>query len=109
MSDTHLLWECLNIPCPEFLALLSMKCPEFLHSTASHLFFLSHFFWGWGGGGMNNQSPSHELIFKMIVWHVPVSSAAGQPGYLMHEQHNLIKPNTAVGNANKNCKGGTSL
>jgi len=58
---------------------------------------------------MNSQSPSHALIFKMILWHVPLSSTSGQPGYLMPEQHNLIKPDTAVGNANKNCKGGTSL
>jgi len=47
MSGTKLLQECLNYLCPEFLALLSMKCPEFFHNTASHLFFLSHFF---GGG-----------------------------------------------------------
>jgi hypothetical protein len=45
----------------------------------------------------------------MILWHVSMSSAPGQPGYLKPKQHNLIKPDTAVGNANKNWKGGTSL
>jgi len=49
------------------------------------------------------------LILKMILWHVAMCNALGQPGYLLPEQHNLIKPDTAVGNADKNCKGGTSL
>jgi hypothetical protein len=66
MSDAKLLQACLILLCPEFLVLISVKCPEFLHSTASHFFFLSHFFFWfeWGGGGMNNQPPNHALIFQ---------------------------------------------
>jgi hypothetical protein len=47
-------------------------------------FTLFFFFWC-GEGGKNNQLPSHALIFKVILWHVPMSSAPGQPGYLMPE------------------------
>jgi hypothetical protein len=59
MTDTQLLQECFNYLCPEFLALLSVKCPEFLHSTVSHLFFLSHFF----GGG--HEQPITKLCINI--------------------------------------------